>query len=181
MVAGLLAAALVAGCGTQTKSVAPGPRQIENAFRGSPPPLAGLHARANAILPGGLPAFHAELASLHGYPIVINKWASWCGPCTGEAPMFQRAALAFGRRVAFIGLDGPTDARADASKFLAQYPETYPSYFDPNANIARSVQAGYGQPITVYVDRTGKIVFVHPGEYPNAADLERDVKRYALG
>ena len=51
--------------------------------------------------------------ALRGRPVVVNAWASWCDPCEYEMPLFQRAAVRFGRRVAFLGVN-PDDARATA-------------------------------------------------------------------
>ena len=65
---------------------------------GSPAPLAALHAQADELLPGGAGALRARLASLHGYPVVINKWASWCTPCQAERGVFEHASVALGRR-----------------------------------------------------------------------------------
>lgn len=180
-VALLAASAAVAGCGSQAKSAAASGSQITTAFKGSPQPLATLHAEADKLLGGGLSAFHAELATLKGYPVVINKWASWCGPCQSEFPAFQKAGLMFGRRVAFVGIDGKQDSPADAAKFLRSFPVTYPSYRDPDEAIARTIQAASYYPLTVFIDKAGKIQFVHPGAYPSTADLERDIRRYALG
>ena len=78
---------------------------------GSPAPLAALHAQANELLGGGRRALRARLAALHGWPIVINKWASWCEPCKAEFGVFQRVSLKLGRRVAFIGIDSGDTAR----------------------------------------------------------------------
>jgi cytochrome c biogenesis protein CcmG, thiol:disulfide interchange protein DsbE len=111
---------------------------------------------------------------------VVNKWASWCGPCQTEFPVFQRAAVVLGKRVAFVGIDGK-DANASAAAFLKRFPVTYPSYTDPGEAIARSIQAAVYYPQTIYFNRQGKAVYDHAGPYESTAALERDIRRYVLG
>src|SRR5213592_3388684 len=82
-------------------------------LQGAPGPLAALHDQSNEILEGGTSAFDGRLAALKGHPVVINKWASWCGPCRSEFPVFQQVGSSLGKRVAFIGLDSG-DAVDDA-------------------------------------------------------------------
>ena len=173
---------LVAGCGgSQPKSDAPTAGAVTSAFKGSPAPLASLHSQANDLLGGGVKSFDARLGGLRGhYPVVVNKWASWCVPCQSEFPEFQRASVAFGRNVAFIGLNGK-DHDGSAQAFLKQYPVTYPSYTDPNEDIARSINAATYYPLTVFYNRHGTPVFTHAGPYLSTAALEKDIKRYALG
>ena len=173
-------AGFVAGCGTTAHNEAPGPQQVTTAFKGSPPSLAALHAQANDLLPGGSQAFKARLAALHGYPVVVNKWASWCGPCQSEFPVFQKVAVRFGRQIAFVGIDGK-DHNAAAKGFLKKFPVTYPSYTDPGEDIARAIQAATFYPQTIYFDRQGKLVYDHAGPYVTDSALIKDIRRYALG
>jgi cytochrome c biogenesis protein CcmG/thiol:disulfide interchange protein DsbE len=176
----LLAALVLAGCGGgQARSAALNHGQVSAAFKGSPPALASLHAQANRLLGGGNMAFKARLSSLHGFPVVINKWGSWCGPCQSEFPSFQRAAVAFGRRVAFVGIDGK-DSNQAAAAFLRRFPVTYPSYVDPQEDIARAIQAATYFPQTVFYDRSGRNVYDHAGPYLSAGALERDIRHYVL-
>ena len=175
-----VSAALAAGCGTTARSDAPAKQQVTAAFKGSPPSLAALHAQANELLTGGPKAFKARLAALRGYPIVVNKWASWCTPCQSEFPVFQKVAVNLGRRVAFVGIDGK-DHNAAATGFLKQFPVTYPSYTDPGEDIARSIQAATFYPQTIYFDRQGKLVYDHAGPYLSDSALIKDIRRYALG
>jgi cytochrome c biogenesis protein CcmG, thiol:disulfide interchange protein DsbE len=177
--ASLLLAATLAACGNAPRSTAPTPAQSARALRGSPEPLATLHAQANRLLGGGDGAFEARLGSLRGYPVVVNKWASWCGPCQSEFPSFQQASVRYGKRVAFLGLDGK-DHDPSAAAFLRRFPVSYPSYVDPQERVARSIQAATYYPQTVYFGRDGKVIYDHAGPYLNAGALEQDIRRYAL-
>src|SRR5919206_2465316 len=87
----------------------------------APGALHDLYSQANRLLGGGKPAFERRLAELRGHPVVVNKWASWCGPCQSEFPVFQSVATQQGTEVAFLGIDG-TDVDASARRFLAKRP-----------------------------------------------------------
>src|SRR5687768_1511993 len=58
-------------------------------LEGAPAPLAALHAQPAELVEGD---FEDRLAELKGYPVVVNKWGSWCGPCRAEFPIFQRVS-----------------------------------------------------------------------------------------
>jgi len=168
-----------AGHNHTPRNAAPTPAEVAAAFAHSPAPLAALHRQANLLLRGGEGAVRSRLRALRGYPAVVNKWASWCPPCRAEFPQFQRAAVSYGTRVAFMGLNS-NDVVGDARGFLAQFPVTYPSYQDPSDAIARSLGAGQFFPATIFYDARGAQVYVHQGAYKDARDLDRDIVRYAL-
>jgi cytochrome c biogenesis protein CcmG, thiol:disulfide interchange protein DsbE len=144
---------------------------------GAPAPLASLHRQAGELLGGGVPAFERRLAQLEGHPVVINKWASWCGPCRSEFPIFQRLATERGKEVAFLGLNAG-DSANPAREFLADYPVPFPSYEDPDEKIARELKAPANYPITLFVDADGKTAFIHQGQYTSKEQLAADVDRY---
>jgi thiol-disulfide isomerase/thioredoxin len=149
-------------------------------LEGAPAPLAGLHDQGCELLGGGAPAFERRLVALRGYPVVVNQWASWCGPCRAEFPHFQKLARSLGKRVAFIGIDS-MDNNDDARKFLKRYPISYPSYIDPSGKVAQVFNGVGPLPKTVFYDKRGKLAFVHVGQYRDEASLRRDIKRYAGG
>jgi len=169
----------LSGCGAQEPGVkAPTPAQARAGLSGSPAALASLHKQAARLLDGGLDAYRARLAALRGRPVVVNAWASWCGPCKFEMPYFSRAAVRFGRRVAFVGVNaGDTDG--DARAFLRGHYVPYPSYTDPNDRIAQEIGVRAGLPTTVFYGRDGKVAYVHQGQYRDEAALTADLKRYA--
>ena len=148
--------------------------QARGELAGAPAPLASLHAQSNELLDSG---FEARMKTLEEYPVVINKWASWCGPCRAEFPIFQRVATEQGREVAFLGLNAG-DARPAAEAFLAERPLPYPSYEDSEEEIARELRGAKYFPMTVFVEPGGDIAFVKAGEYRSAADLQADIDRY---
>jgi cytochrome c biogenesis protein CcmG, thiol:disulfide interchange protein DsbE len=153
--------------------------QVKARLAGSAPELARLHAQASEVLTGGAAALHARIAALRGHPLVINKWASWCAPCRAERGAFQRASVALGRTVAFLGVDSGESSLADGRAFARTLPVGYPSYYDPGGQLGTEVTDSSFTPVTVFYDRAGHR-YIHQGPYPSAAKLERDVRRYAL-
>jgi cytochrome c biogenesis protein CcmG/thiol:disulfide interchange protein DsbE len=167
------------GGSDKPKSAAPAATKVRQELAGAPAPLAALHAQDSQLLGGGRDAFKTRLAQLKGHPVVVNKWASWCGPCRAEFPDFQKSSVKYGKQVAFVGVDG-NDNHGDALKFLKQYPVPYPSYEDPDGKIAQVLNATVAFPTTVFYDRSGKLAYLHQGQYLSGAKLEQDIKRYAL-
>jgi thiol-disulfide isomerase/thioredoxin len=172
-------ALLVTGCGSSGGDYGGQHPDYAKALAGSPAPLAALHRQANHLLPGGTDAYEKRIAVLHGYPAVVNVWASWCGPCRFEFPHFQHAAAAYGKRVAFLGVD-TQDSDDAASTFLEEAPVPYPSYTDPGKDIGDAVGATLGLPDTAFYDRRGKLVYLKQGSYDDEAELRADIQRYAL-
>ena len=145
---------------------------------GSPAPLAALHNQASRLL-GSQQALTARIRALRGYPIVINAWASWCAPCRSEFGLFASAAARYGRRVAFLGAD-TGDSTADAQAFLTQHHVSYPSY-QTNTSDLRSLAVIEGLPTTIFINRAGKIAYVHTGQYGAQGSLDADIASHANG
>jgi thiol-disulfide isomerase/thioredoxin len=148
-------------------------------LRGSPVALQPLHTDAAQLFASNPSAFHDLLHRLHGHPVVINEWASWCDNCRAEGAAFQTASVTFGKRVAFLGVD-VEDNTNSAERFLRAFLPAYPSYADPHQAIARSLEASGYYPQTLFYDARGEQIIDHGGPYTSAAALEHDVQRYAL-
>lgn len=101
-----------------------------------------------------------KLSDYFGKPIVLNFWASWCGPCTSEMPAFQSAFEEYGQDVQFMMVnltDGTYETKQSAEAFIQQKGYTFPIFFDPYYG---AVQA-YGVstiPATFFIDAEGHIV-----------------------
>jgi cytochrome c biogenesis protein CcmG, thiol:disulfide interchange protein DsbE len=154
----------------------PSAAAAQRALAGSPSTLAGLHQQAGQLISGGSD-LAARIHALHGYPIVVNAWASWCGPCRTEFPLLASASAEFGRRVAFLGAD-LNDSSSDARSFLAKHPVSYPSY--PATSLSPFAVLE-GVPTTVFINAAGTVVHVNTGQYGTQAGLDNDIEHYALG
>jgi cytochrome c biogenesis protein CcmG, thiol:disulfide interchange protein DsbE len=173
-----LAIVAIAGCGGAEGEGGKHP-DYATALAGSPPPLAALHRQANRLLSGGREAYEKRIAALRGYPVVVNVWASWCGPCRFEFPALQRLAARYGKRVAFLGVNSQ-DSDDAARTFLGEDPVPYPSYSDPHSEIKDGIGATLGFPDTAFYDRGGDLVHLKQGPYAKPSDLGEDVRRCAL-
>ena len=139
---------LATGC-EPSSSVSPGP--------------SATNAATASLLPGSvstLPSFDFAtyerlLYQLRGTPVVVNLWASWCGPCAKEAPTLAAAARRFGKQVQFLGV-ALKDQRGAASAFLKRYDLPYPTVMDESGDIHNHL--GFvGLPDTVFYAADGSI------------------------
>jgi cytochrome c biogenesis protein CcmG, thiol:disulfide interchange protein DsbE len=98
-----------------------------------------------------------SLASFQGRPVVLNFWASWCGPCKSEAAVLERDWTRYqSRGVVFVGVDDK-DLSSDARTFVAAHRLTFPMLQDGSGNVT----GAYGiqqLPETYVLDRRGRIV-----------------------
>jgi thiol-disulfide isomerase/thioredoxin len=143
-----------------------------------PAPSVNQSAAPPTFLDGGRDAFEKKIASERGTPVVVNKWASWCGPCRFEFPFFQSQEKKRAGKVVFLGVNS-NDNQGDAEDFLADYPVDFPHYKDPNLEIAASFNAVQAFPATAFYDAKGELAYVHQGGYSEESKLAADIDRYA--
>jgi cytochrome c biogenesis protein CcmG, thiol:disulfide interchange protein DsbE len=143
-----------------------------------PAPSVNQTAAPAQFLDGGRDAFEKKIASERGTPVVVNKWASWCGPCRFEFPFFQSQEKKRGGKVVFLGVNS-NDNQGDAEDFLADYPVDFPHFKDPNLEIAASFNAVQAFPATAFYDSKGELAYVHQGGYSEESKLAADIDRYA--
>jgi cytochrome c biogenesis protein CcmG/thiol:disulfide interchange protein DsbE len=131
-----------------------------------------------SFLPGGRNAFEKWIKKERGKPIVVNKWASWCGPCRLEFPLFRKQAEKRKGQVVFVGVNS-TDNRGDAEDFLKEEPVPFKHFEDPKLEIAAAFNAVQAFPSTAFYDSKGKLEFVHQGPFKTEKELSEAIDRYA--
>ena len=164
VVTGLVVAGLVAGVVFVV---------VGGGSSGSPSATA-LPSSATALPTVSNDQFKGMLADLRGKVVVVNIWASWCGPCRAEAPGLAQLSQQYADRVQFVGVD-IDDQAAPARAFIQQYGWTYPSVADPQGEIKR----GYGflgQPDTLVYDAAGTRVWAGAGAV-QTSDLQAAIDK----
>ncbi len=176
---------LMAACGSSANSAndpgnAADAPSFDQALAAAPPKLAKLYANGDSLLGGGEDGFRDQLAALRGYPVVVNNWASWCGPCREEFPYLQAQAAKHLDEIAFLGIVSQ-DSDEAATTFLDGHPIPYPSLRDPDGDFGDWVDTGLrGIPNTLFFDRSGELVYVRQGPYSDESELAADIEKYAL-
>lgn len=118
-----------------------------------------------------------KLSDFYGKPIVLNFWASWCGPCQYEMPHFQTLYDELGEEVQFIMLnlaDGYQETVEKASEFIESNQYTFPVYYDTNLDAAFKY-AVYSIPVTYFINSDGEIVETHRGIFEKEEDLREEI------
>jgi thiol-disulfide isomerase/thioredoxin len=121
-----------------------------------------------------------SLSQFKGHPIVMNFWATYCGPCRLEMPWFQQLEGKYqAQGLVVLGLDQDegmaTKEIADAAKKVGV---SYPILL-PDDKVASSYQLGDYLPETIYIDKSGKIVDQTVGAH-SKDELEADIQK-AIG
>jgi thiol-disulfide isomerase/thioredoxin len=171
----LLLAACTAGTDAVDQSAGGQYRFIGATPNGKTIPAASRKTAGNVsgeLLSGG----NFDLAAQQGKIVVLNFWASYCGPCRTESPNFDTIYRSMkGDGVEFVGLDVKEVGRDAPNAFVHDFKITYPSVWDPKAKTA--LQLGKlpvstaGLPWTAIVDRQQRVAAVYVGEV-----LPADVK-----
>ena len=131
------------------------------------PALAGSSAAAPA------PAFtlasragqDVSLAQYKGQVVMLNFWASWCGPCRQEMPLLESIYKKYNKMgFTMIGVNVEPDSNA-ANEWLKATPVSFPILYDRDSKVSKLYDVA-GMPSTVIIDRSGKLRVLHRGYKP---------------
>jgi peroxiredoxin len=129
------------------------------------PALAGIEAPAPQFTLTARGGGELSLSQYHGQVVMINFWASWCGPCRTEMPLLDSIYKKYNKLgFTLLGVNVEPDSKA-ADDWLRQTPVSFPILFDKDSKVSKLYQVA-GMPSTVIIDRTGKVRRLHRGYKP---------------
>jgi peroxiredoxin len=130
------------------------------------PVLAGSEgAPAPAFTLGSRAGSDVSLAQYKGQVVMINFWASWCGPCRQEMPLLESIYKKYNKMgFTLIGVNVEPDSNA-ANEWLKATPVSFPILYDKDSKVSKLYDVA-GMPSTVIIDRSGKLRKLHRGYKP---------------
>lgn len=141
------------------------------ATRGAPTG-GSIGSRAPAFELQDLDGNTVRLADLRGRPVIVNFWASWCGPCVEEFPLLKRAAAQHaGDGLALVGIVYK-DSSAAAADFMQRMGANWPTLMDPGEKTADAFGIVAGPPESFFIDAEGTVIARQIGQL-SAGDLDR--------
>jgi peroxiredoxin len=123
---------------------------------GGPAPQFSLASRAGQ---------NVSLAQYKGQVVMLNFWASWCGPCRQEMPLLESIYKKYNKLgFTMLGVNVEPDTKA-ANDWLKQTPVSFPILYDTQSQVSKLYDVA-GMPSTVIIDRAGKVRMLHRGYKP---------------
>ncbi len=117
-----------------------------------------------------------KLSDFQGKPVILNFWASWCGPCKSEMPDFEDFYKEYGDQIHFLMVnltDGSQETVETASAFISGQGYTFPVYYDTDMDAAMTYGI-YAVPQTYFIDAEGNVVTYAQGAL-SASSLQQGV------
>ncbi len=116
-----------------------------------------------------------KLSDYFGKPIVLNFWASWCGPCQSEMPDFEEAYRQLGNDIHFlmVNVTGGRETLSGAKSFIEHSGYTFPVLYDVDGDAANAYRV-YSLPTTYFIDASGHLIAQATGAI-NAATLQHGI------
>lgn len=118
-----------------------------------------------------------RLEDFRGQVVMLNFWASWCGPCRQEMPLMDGLYEQY-KDLGFTVLAVNVDAnREEAHRFLDKVPVSFPILYDPESQVS-SLYRVQAMPTTIMIDRDGRARFIHYGYKPGYEDdYEQEIRQ----